>query len=488
MQKSRSKPCVTIRLPCANTDQFLEQFAPKMAGSMFVTDSEPFPAGTEIRLQARFSDGQVRVSGVALVEKLATEETRNGILVRLLRLDHDSLLFPLARPPTGLRAERINAPKLGTSMEHAAISLPDSAKPAQFEVRAEPAPASPPVEGEQPRSGAVPAKGEKNPDTAQMDVPESPSDWTSEEATAPHGKPKIAQINRLLPLPPPAVFDDLDDGVVLDDDVITEENIAVLEKETARLRLPGKARRPSGMELPLAVPVAAGSDTDLDEQAARDESARLREWDEDAVRTTKVRAESIPVADNSVEIEYVFDEESADDVSANDFAITAEKAPPQPDLPRPRRWIAAGALVIAAVAAVALAMGSVSVRPSEAVHNHQRIAADIAAADQRIAEGRLVGAGGDHALDYLLAASKLDPTHPDVIERLHTLADKFEELAGLAVEAGNLAEAAAHLQAVLSADPTRGRAARSLRAIEDRVRGQIRDRARQTSQSSVGDR
>jgi len=98
-----------------------------------------------------------------------------------------------------------------------------------------------------------------------------------------------------------------------------------------------------------------------------------------------------------------------------------------------------------------------------------KVEAELAIADQRIAAGRLVGAGGDEGLDHLLAAKALDAKHPKVTERLGMLARKFEELAEQAIAAGSLAEAAAHLQTVLLAEPDNEAAAKKMAEIEQQM-------------------
>ena len=99
-----------------------------------------------------------------------------------------------------------------------------------------------------------------------------------------------------------------------------------------------------------------------------------------------------------------------------------------------------------------------------AIDTHLQIAAT------RISEGKLVGPGGDTALDHLLAAKQLAPTHPDVLRSLGSLADTFELLGDGALASGDLAEAAAHLQAALAAAPDRRSVADKLRQAETRAR------------------
>lgn len=159
-----------------------------------------------------------------------------------------------------------------------------------------------------------------------------------------------------------------------------------------------------------------------------------------------------------------------------------------PTAARPRRasrriWIAA-AIVLAGAGAAAIALtrgGSEGARDEKTPRGgtaatSPELERHLALADQRLAEGRLTGPGGDAALDHLVAARQLATDDPRVVARLGALADTFEKLAAGAIDAGDLGEAAAHLQAALIADPARQRAADKLRDIEARVRSDQRNR------------
>jgi len=98
------------------------------------------------------------------------------------------------------------------------------------------------------------------------------------------------------------------------------------------------------------------------------------------------------------------------------------------------------------------------------------MAAQLTLADERIAAGRLAGPSGDEALDHLLSARALRPNDPRVMERLNALAAKFEQLGDLALERGDAAEAAAHYQGAVLAEPGRSKASSRLKALELRVR------------------
>ncbi|HEY6098974.1 MAG TPA: hypothetical protein VIW03_06070, partial [Anaeromyxobacter sp.] len=91
------------------------------------------------------------------------------------------------------------------------------------------------------------------------------------------------------------------------------------------------------------------------------------------------------------------------------------------------------------------------------------VAALLATADRRIAEGRLAG-GDDAALTYLDAARALAPGDARVEERLSLLADTFEAFCARALERRDVVEARVHLAAAEKAAPGR----RSL--VEKRAR------------------
>ena len=84
----------------------------------------------------------------------------------------------------------------------------------------------------------------------------------------------------------------------------------------------------------------------------------------------------------------------------------------------------------------------------------EKVAALLATADRRIAEGRLAG-GDDAALTYLDAARELAPGDPRVEERLELLADTFEAFCTRALKREDLVEARVHLAAAEKAAPGR---------------------------------
>ncbi len=152
--------------------------------------------------------------------------------------------------------------------------------------------------------------------------------------------------------------------------------------------------------------------------------------------------------------------------------------PPGVHPPRTRlRYVVIGvvALVLVGGGIAVLTSGESSAPAPRSEPVTSKVDTELALADERIAAGRLVGTGGDEALDHLLAAKALDPRHDKVNERLATLARKFEQLADQAVTTGSLAEAAAHLQTVLLAEPDNETAAKKMADIEQQILAKQRE-------------
>jgi hypothetical protein len=131
----------------------------------------------------------------------------------------------------------------------------------------------------------------------------------------------------------------------------------------------------------------------------------------------------------------------------------------------PRRAIFAGAT--AAALATLIALGTLWSHRQE---DRVALTAHVTLADERIAAGRLAGPSGDEALDHLIAARALRADDPRVMERLSALASKFEQLGDKALERGDVAEAAAHYQGAVLAEPGRAKASQRLKDIELRIR------------------
>ncbi|MHB8419206.1 MAG: serine/threonine-protein kinase [Myxococcales bacterium] len=131
-------------------------------------------------------------------------------------------------------------------------------------------------------------------------------------------------------------------------------------------------------------------------------------------------------------------------------------------------WITRGrrAAPVIAAAALALAGGGAYVFWIRPASLRSAVGVELAAVDARMDQGRLVGPGGDEALDHLLAARRLGGDRPEVARRARALADVLVRLARDADAHGEKAEGAAKLQAALLADPGRASIARDLRAAD----------------------
>ncbi|HUB09832.1 MAG TPA: serine/threonine-protein kinase [Myxococcales bacterium] len=102
-------------------------------------------------------------------------------------------------------------------------------------------------------------------------------------------------------------------------------------------------------------------------------------------------------------------------------------------------------------------------------------AAQLAVVDARMDEGRLVGPGGDEALDHLLLARRLAGDTPAVAAHAESLADVLVRLAHDAETHGEKAEVAAKLEAALLADPTRTELRKEIREVETEARLPVPD-------------
>jgi hypothetical protein len=128
--------------------------------------------------------------------------------------------------------------------------------------------------------------------------------------------------------------------------------------------------------------------------------------------------------------------------------------PSRPLLParlaRHRRVLAAA--VLAAVAGVPVQL--VAAGHDDAGVEHA-FTAELAAADDRLAAGRIATPAGDAALDHLEAARSLLPEDGRLTSRARTVAGTLEALGEHALARGDLPEARAHFTGALRADPGR---------------------------------
>lgn len=109
-----------------------------------------------------------------------------------------------------------------------------------------------------------------------------------------------------------------------------------------------------------------------------------------------------------------------------------------------------------------------------------RLTKQLQAIDAQLVSGRLTGAGNDDALDLLVAAREGAPGEARFLARTKLLAERLEGLGLLALERGNLEEAAAHLEAALRAEPGRAASAQGLKKVEEHVKERSRSRVVQS--------
>jgi len=97
---------VRMRLGCRDADHFMKEFAPKMTTRIFVPMDAPAQVGDRITLHIRFADGSLKVKGAAEVIKVV-QSPRDGVHVRFVALDADSLQFPIGNGPSSTAIEAV---------------------------------------------------------------------------------------------------------------------------------------------------------------------------------------------------------------------------------------------------------------------------------------------------------------------------------------------------------------------------------------------
>ncbi len=140
-----------------------------------------------------------------------------------------------------------------------------------------------------------------------------------------------------------------------------------------------------------------------------------------------------------------------------------------------RNWRKASlAVAAAAIAGTGAAAYAFWLRPAS---QRSALHAQLELVDQRMDQGRLVGPGGDEALDHLLAARRLDVADAAVVQRGRALADVLVRLAHDARAHGENADVAAELQAALLADPGRAALEKELSQLDEEARRPVRSAA-----------
>ena len=186
--------------------------------------------------------------------------------------------------------------------------------------------------------------------------------------------------------------------------------------------------------------------------------------------------EDVPDADPG-DLEDLEVADATADVAAPAAAADAAPVAPSTAQARARRGRVARGLAI--VAAVAVAIGWIGwsalsrrpLAPPPATPERSAADAHIAAADRRLSEARLIGPDG--ALEHLVEARRLVPTHGGAARRLALLADTLEALGARALERGDIDEASVQLLAARDAAPER----ESIRTKLATVAGTVRNGA-----------
>ncbi len=86
------KPLIRIAVPGETAEEFMQAAAKQFRGEFFVAIDQP--VGKFVRIEAPFLSGDVGVRGDAIA-KPAVRHGRKGLVVRLVRLDSDSLGIPI---------------------------------------------------------------------------------------------------------------------------------------------------------------------------------------------------------------------------------------------------------------------------------------------------------------------------------------------------------------------------------------------------------
>jgi hypothetical protein len=250
---------------------------------------------------------------------------------------------------------------------------------------------------------------------------------------------------------------------------------------TNGIRIPAEAPRPVGTRVRVGLEFKDGRtlsgdgvvDSHVDLDAGRAMCVRFLKLDRAEEAAAAPRAANgatpppaappaLPARDEPLE-EELFDDvaEGAAPPPADPFnvsaEIVAEMARRGARLRRAGVWLAAAALAVAI-------LGTVVARRLGAPGDEGVVAAQVAAADRLLAEGRLVGEDG--ALARLLEAQRLRPDDRATAERLSRAADLLERLGSSALERGDLAVASIHLASARLAAPDRASIRAKLATVE----------------------
>ena len=344
------------------------------------------------------------------------------------------------------------------------VSLPPVPKPMEEQV----SPRTPPIDDERTTDPTLgPASSQLTPAAFQAvrrPTPPAMPVIKKPPPTPARGQPMVA--------PPKAVDDDaaFDTafGIVDDDLAITVEPPLAAPTRTVAKQIQGvvpDAARPGPAppdEVPTKVarpasPPIVEAETKVERPAS--ENLPISRASSDGVLAT-ARASEL-VMPKHTEIDAALQTTSTGELTTSETASRSKLS----------LVIAAVSVVAIVVVILLISMSGGDLRPTPAASIKVELDKHLRDAAARIADGKLVGRGGDAALDHLLAAKTLAPADPQVLAQLRALAETFEKLGDGALAANDLGEAATHFQAAVTAEPDRASAKTKLTDVENRARG-----------------
>lgn len=454
-------PTIRLQLEVTTPDELVRVASERLRGEFFVPWDQPFPGG-RVKFEATAGAGAPgAVRGVATV-RAAVRDGKKGLMARLVSLDQDSVkipmsgLAPVVRVPTALPL-KAPAPIPTPRTQRATTPAPVAGgkRPDEAKASAEASGRDDFDEAQVTRSSTLPEQVARS-----LKTPVPPEQAHVIRRTPPGGVPVMARPGAEPPrerTPLPAPREKTAPPVAETPRAKAAPPVVEAPVQAAPTLAPAPVRaRTAPPELTIASPEMIDEAPDLVAEVA--EPPLMVE------RPRQARhVEQAPLSMRPGQIQ---------------LAQIAGSGPMVAPRRHARRSVviaaAVGAVVVAGIALLLLRSDD-SAAGSEAPRTgveapRANVEERLAQADARMREGRLTGPGGDQALDHLLAARSLAPDDPRVRDRLASLADAFERLADGAIAAGDLAEAATHLQAAINAQPDRAAAVAKLRDVEQRAR------------------
>ncbi len=427
-------PVVKIKLDCKSTEEFYAKYSGLLSSRFFVPTPRTWRPGTEITVVFLSSEGQLLLDCNAAVQS-GNKTGKVGVYLRLS--DAGGIAPPAVNRPAAHEAKELDAIDTEFSQGQVTASRPELAAKLASTIRATKAAAlrpPPPAEATEDPAG----KSEDTDEVSTLD--------------------KVLPVRDLAPAPaprrspPPAAAPERPNGDSEDaDDEPTFDHVTAV-------RVPA----PTPTVAPLALPPPEETSPKASPQNAK-----------------RARAPTAPGADAPPP-----PAPSPPDPPPTPPTNLPAQAPPElaqalsaPRKRSARAWLVAGAgVLLASVLGIALLAtgGEGSNTPASYTAEINKL---IELSDQAMASARLVSPTGDGALGHLARARAIQSDHPGVTERLGALAAKFEEMADSAIASGDFAEAAAHLDAALIAEPGRASALKKARAVSDAARQRVRERA-----------